>query len=210
MTAPAVDDDLDLNPDEVVIGTADGPGLYLAPAGTRLPPPGVDFAPPWASLGFASDDGVTVGGETTSEAITPWQATSPIRQVITEKTRTVGVSLWQLNYLTWGLYLDVDIEEPGEDGVLDVDVPSSGGGRVYAAALAVRDGDQIVRIGWSRTNLDSIGDMSIAKGAPIPLEVTLSALDNGGTMMQLQQYPASYVPAEAAAPAAETDGQVAA
>lgn len=182
-----------LDPTEVVVGTANGPGLWVAPEGTALPAVGEAFAAPWMSLGYASDDGVTVGGDKTTEAITPWQSTAPIRTIITEVTRTVAFTLWQLNEVTLGIYFDTTVPAPDVDGVLDFKVASSGGGLIHSVAVDTRDGDNCVRFGWTRAQLDSTGDMGITKGAAIPLDITMSALDDGGNQVAVQMFPSSML-----------------
>ena len=181
-----------LDPSELMIGTSDGAGLWIAPEGTRLPDPGEPMSAPWTVLGFISDDGVTIGGDTTTETITPWQSITAIRTLITEKNRTLGFTLWQINELTLGLYFDTEVPEADENDVLDFTVRSSGGGLIHAMAVATRDGARILRFGWPRASLDSTGDMSLTKGASVPLEVTMAALDAGGDMVQIQRFPADY------------------
>jgi hypothetical protein len=190
MTAPA---EPLLDPTEVMVGTANGPGLWIAPEGTEPPAVGEAFAAPWLSLGYTSDDGVTVGGDKTTESLTPWQSTAPIRTIITEVTRTVAFVLWQLNQTTLGLYFDSPVPAPDADGVTEFDVASSGGGLIYAVAVDARDGENCLRLIWRRANLDSTGDMQLTKGAAVPLDVTLSALDNNGSQLTVQQFPASLL-----------------
>jgi hypothetical protein len=178
----------DLDPDEVTIGTASGPGLWLAPAGTA--PPATTggnlgaFTTPWAALGYASDDGVTNGGDTTTEQITPWQSRTPIRTLVTERTRTVQFVLWQLNELTLGLYFDTVVPPP-VSGVISFDVRSDQPQRIHAVAVDVLDGASQFRIVYPRATLDSTGDMAITKASVVPLDVTLSALDDAGVMAKI-------------------------
>jgi hypothetical protein len=201
MTAPAAT----LDASEVVVGTANGPGLYLAPAGTAPPAPGADWAAPWSLLGYASDDGVTVSGDTTNESLTPWQSTTPIRTIITEVTRTVQFVLWQLNATTLGLYFDTDVTAPAADGdPLSFDVPSSPAAKVYAVGVDVKDGETILRLVWPRASLDSTGDMAITKGAAVPLDVTLSALDANGIMVHVDVFPADFTASQGSLTVAAT------
>lgn len=178
--------DLLLDPGEVTVGTANGPGLWIAPEGTREPEGFGEFAEPWRSLGYASDDGVTIGGDTTTEAITPWQSSMPIRTLITERTKTLNFTLWQLNQETLGLYFDTDVPAP-IDGITSFDVRSDSPPRTYAVSVDVRDGLNRFRATYRRATLDSTGDMAITKGAVVPLEITLSALDDGGVMVHIDQ-----------------------
>src|SRR5579862_8621564 len=105
MTTPV----LELDPTEVQVGTANGPGLYIAPAGTPAPADTTSPWPaPWLVAGYISDDGPTVGSSTTTQDIKPWQSRSPIRTVITERTMTVKFIMWQINATTIALYFDTD------------------------------------------------------------------------------------------------------
>ena len=75
--------DVCLDPDEVSVGTPNGPGLYLAPPGTEAPDDTTDdWDDPWQCLGYLSDDGPTVGTSTDSEDLTPWQSVAPIKSII--------------------------------------------------------------------------------------------------------------------------------
>lgn len=178
MTAPARPD---LAPNEVMVGTSNGAGLWIAPEGTSLPEDGADFAAPWRSLGYASDDGPTLSGDTTSEGITPWQSRTPIRTIITERTQTVQFVLWQLNQDTLGLYFGAEVPA-GDSNEYSFDVRSDDPSRIYAIAVDAKDGDSIFRVGYTRATLDSVGDLQLQKGAAVPLDVTLSALDDAGTL----------------------------
>lgn len=170
-----------LDPDETMVGTSNGVGLWIAPEGTMAPADLAAFTTPWQPLGYASDDGVTLGGDSSSESFIPWQGTSPIRTIITEVTRTVGFTLWQLNERTLGLYFDADVPS-ATDGVYGFDILSGGGALVHAIGVDALDGGNQFRIVFPRAQLDAAGDMVIQKGAMIPLEVTLSALDAGGIL----------------------------
>jgi hypothetical protein len=176
-----------LDPDEVQIGTANGPGIYLAPVGTALPADTeTDFATPWAILGYLSDDGPTVGQNTDSNDITPWQSVVPLRTVITSRAITLQFVLWQINAQTVALYFDADPETPDADGSFSMDVRSDSPQHLYAVAIDSRDGDRVLRLGFPRSSLSAAGDMQIQRGAAVPLDVTLSALDNAGVLATVQ------------------------
>ena len=61
-----------LDPDQVQVGTPNGPGVYLAEVGTAPP---TDTTSPWGAgwqiLGYLSDDGPTIGQNTSSDQLTP-------------------------------------------------------------------------------------------------------------------------------------------
>jgi hypothetical protein len=139
------------------------------------------FTTPWKSLGYASDDGVTNGGDTTTETITPWQSRTPIRTIVTEKTRTIQFVMWQLNQDTLGLYFDTVVPAP-VSGLISFEVRSDSAPMLRAVAVDVLDGQNQFRIVYPRCTLESAGDMNITKSAVVPLDVTLSALDQAGVM----------------------------
>lgn len=186
LTAPT------LNPAQLQVGTANGPGLWIAPAGTALP---LDTktapATPWQILGYCSDDGPTVGQSTDSNDITPWQSRVPLRTVVTAKAITMQFVLWQLNEITLALYFDQDVPTVGVGGEVDLVVKSAGSQHLYAAMIDSKDGPNVLRVGFTRCSLSDAGDMQIQAGAAVPLDVTLSALDDGGNFAKVMYGPAT-------------------
>ena len=171
-----------LTPNEVQIGTSNGPGLFVAPPGTPMPATATaPFASPWALLGYISDDGPTVGQAVTKEDIIPWQSRTPIRSVVTEKLITMHFILWQINPQTIAMYFDNPAPDPAADGSFEMDVRSDMPPEILAIAIDSLD-LRPFRIGFSRASLSDAGDMKIAKGAAVPLEVTLTALDDAGVL----------------------------
>jgi len=172
-----------LDANEVQVGTPNGPGVYLAAVGTAPP---TDTTSPWGTgwkiLGYLSDDGPTIGQNTDSEDLTPWQSIAPIRSVITGRQVTLQMVLWQLNELTLGLYFDTDVPTPGAGGEISMDVRTDQAGHQYAVGIDSQDGDRVLRIAFPRANLTDAGDMPIKRGATVPLDVTLSALETSGVL----------------------------
>ena len=189
VTAPALD------PNEALLGINNGPGIYVAPAGAS----GADMpasltAPwtaPWEPLGYLSDDGVTISADVSSDAITPWQSTSPIRQVITGKAYTMAFVLWQTNPLSLGLYFDANTPDEDTDGGFAFDVRSDEGGFIHAVGLDVKDGDRVTRIVFPRAQLSDNDDVSITRGDIMGWGVTLSALDDSGVLAKVMSGPAT-------------------
>lgn len=169
-----------------MVGTARGVGLWIAPPGTPGPS-SIDtaFANPWRPLGYASDDGVTMGGDSSSESFTPWQSTTPIRTIVTEQSRTVNFTMWQLNEDTLGLYFDQTVAPPDSSGNFEIEVRSDAPSRLYAIGVDVADGQRRLRFIYPRASLESTGDLTLQRGAMVPLEVTLSALDDAGVMVHI-------------------------
>jgi hypothetical protein len=180
-----------LDPDEVQVGTANGPGIYLAPAGTA--PPVDTWTPwpaPWKVLGYLSDDGPTVGQSVDQENLTPWQSVVPIRTVITGRGVTLQFILWQLNGDTIALYFDADPGTEDTDGLLKMKLRTDTPQHLYAVGIDAQDANRVLRIAFGRASLSDAGDMQITRGAAVPLDCTLSALDDAGDLATIMLGPA--------------------
>lgn len=183
----AIADPPALNPEEATLGLNNGPGLWIAPAGTPGPADLVsEWAAPWRPLGYVSEDGVTLSPDVSSDTITPWQSTSPIRQVITSKAITLGFQLLQTNLLTLALYFDVAEPEPQPDGTYSFAVRSDEGGYVHALGLDIKDGDQIERFVWPRAQISDNDDVTVSRGEVMSWGVTFGALDDNGVLAYVQ------------------------
>jgi hypothetical protein len=178
-----------LDPSEILLGLNNGPGIYLAPAGTA-PPDDVTtaWATPWEPLGYLSDDGVTLGSSTSSDTLTPWQSTAPIRTVITGKELTLQFVMWQTNAQSMALWFDVTKPaDPTPPAALEFDVRSDQGGQLYSVGLDIQDQGLITRVVFPRAQLSDTGDVTIARGSAIGWDVTLSALDDSGVLAHIMQ-----------------------
>jgi hypothetical protein len=70
---------------------------------------------------------------------------------------------------------------PAADGSLTFDVRSDQPQHLYAVGIDAKD-LRGMRITFPKASLTDAGDMKIQKGAAVPLEVTLSALDTAGVL----------------------------
>ena len=201
MTTPAP---TTLDPDEVQVGTANGPGLYISPVGT--PPPADTAAAwdaPWAVLGYVDESGPTLAQNTTKEDITPWQSRAPIRAVLTERGLTARFIMWQLNATTLALFFDNDVPTAGTDGALAFDVRTDESQHLYAFGLDAMDNERALRIVFPRATLSDSGDMTLTKGTAVPLDVTLAALEDNGVLAHVMLGPATASGATRSAMAAD-------
>lgn len=171
-----------MDPNEVQIGTNNGPGLYLAPVGTAGP---ADTVTPWPAgwdiLGYLSADGPKIGQTTNTNEIIPWQSMVPLRTVITSRAITLNFIMWQINERTLALYFDSPVPT-ATAGAFVLPVSSSGDQQLYAVGVDAADGDECMRILFGRASLSAVSDMPIKRGEAVPLDVTLSALDDSGTL----------------------------
>lgn len=193
MTTPTVPaGSLGLDPTQVQVGTNENAGIYLAPEGTAAPTIDDDFAAPWMSFGYLSSDGPTVGQSSTSTTITPWQSAVPIRTLITDRGVTIHTVCWQINELTLSVLYDIDPTSwDNTTDTLDLQIRSDSPSHTYAVAISTTDQGMVFRLSFTRANLSATGDMTIQRGAVIPLDVTLSALDDNGVLGRLQRGPSA-------------------
>ena len=148
-----------------------------------------EWLAPWEILGYLSEDGPTVGVSTDSTDLTPWQSPVPIRSVITSRTITLQFVMWQLNATTLALYFDADKPTVGSDGSIDMDLRTDSPQHLYAIGIDSADAERVFRMAFGRASLSAAGDMQITRGAAVPLDVTLSALDDGGKLAKVQLGP---------------------
>src|ERR1700749_664800 len=182
---------VDLDPSEILLGLNNGPGLYRAPVGTAPPADLLTpWATPWEPIGYISDDGVTVSSSTTSDTLTPWQSTSPVKTMITGKELTAHFIMWQTNAESLAMYFDMPVT-PADvtPGLIEFDIRSDMGGELYAIGLDIKDAGMVTRIVFGRSQLSDTGDVQFQRGSAIGWEVTLSAMDENGVLAHLMSGP---------------------
>jgi len=174
-----------LAPDNVLIGTSNGPGIWIAPEGTAAPTDTTTApAAEWSTLGYLSEDGVTFGVSTDSESITPWQSRSPVRTIITGRELTVDFTMLEFNAQNVALYFSQDA--PVETaGAFALDVRSDGSSKTHCILVDVKDGDHVVRYFFPRATLSEAGDIEVTQSGAIGLPVTMQALDDSGVLVKI-------------------------
>jgi hypothetical protein len=181
-----------LDPNEILLGINNGPGLYRAPVGTAAPADVTSpWADPWEAIGYISDDGVTVSSSTTSDTLTPWQSVAPVRTLITGKELTAHFIMWQTNPENVAMYFDMPAPTANADGSFSFDVRSDAGGQLYAIGIDIEDQGIVTRIVFDRAQLSDTGDAQFQRGAAVGWDVTLSALDNNGVLGHIISGPAT-------------------
>lgn len=173
MTVPSLD------ADEALLGNANFLGVYMAPVGTAaVTDIEIDTAP-WATLGWVSEDGVSINPERSIDQLRAWQSPTAIKNVLTEYNITVDMELLQHNPTTlshyWGQTEPTEVSGTVE---MDVDVLSDNAPQ-GALIVDTRDGDQIARYVFHKVQVTSVGELSVARGGFQALPVTFTALDPG-------------------------------
>lgn len=184
-----------LTPDNVLIGTSNGPGIWIAPVGTAAPADTTTApAASWSTLGYLSEDGVTFATSTDSESITPWQSKSPVRTIITGRELTAEFTMLEFSAQNAALYFQQEV--PTEtDGEFDMTVRSDSAAKTYALLIDVKDADTVVRYFFPRATLSEAGDMEVTSSGALGLPVTMTAMDDAGVLAHIMKGAATAVAA---------------
>ena len=177
-----------LNPDNVLVGTSNGPGIWIAPVGTAKPAD-VNTAPaaPWNTIGYLSEDGVKVSQSTDSENIMAWQSKAPLRSFITKREVMLEFTMLELSKRNFELYFGQKIVDQTDPTAFSVEVRADAPAYQYAVLLDLIDGDVVSRMYFPRASLNEAGDMEITQAGAIGLPVTLAAQDSNGVLMTLDK-----------------------
>lgn len=161
----------------VVVGTNNGPGLWLAPVGTALPTDHTTaLDPAFVAVGFISDDGVTISTDTSQTDLFAWQSVNPIRSVITERTVSFEFTCVETTPDTLALYFDTAIPAGDPASGFSVTIPNTPAQNQYSAVIDVLDGQQALRFVFEATTLSDSGDIEITRSGLVGYPVTLKVL----------------------------------
>lgn len=176
----------ELQADDVLIGTANGPGIWMAPVGTAAPTDATSaLAAEWSTLGYLSEDGVTLSQSTNSEDIYPWQGRSPVRTMITERNLSMEFSMFEFNEQNLQLYFGMEQATQGTADSWSLNVVSNAPAQIYSFVIDVADLDVKVRYYIPRGSLSDAGDLEITDSGVMALPVTLKTLDSAGELMEI-------------------------
>lgn len=200
--------DTGLDSDELLVGTANGPGIWIADADTAGPSDvGVAWPSEWRPLGYATEDGPTISASTDTEDVTAWQALGSLRTLITGRTVTIQFQLMQWNALNLALYWDVDEPTVTATGGFNFDVRSDQAGKKHALGIDVKDGDNELIYVVPRVQLSDAGDMQFQRSAAAVLDVTFTALESDLILAHvIGSIPASGTRSTGRTPAKATSG----
>lgn len=171
----------------VRVGTASGAGLFLAPLGTTLPTDAegtLDAA--FYTVGYISDEGVTVGSDLSSEDLFAWQAASPIRTLLTDRTYTFEFTMVETEAETLALYFDSTATGDLDSG-LSVPIPDQPEGNHYAAVIEAKDGSTTTRLVFGKVTLSDAGDVELTRSSLQGFPVTLKTLADPGNAVYVKR-----------------------
>lgn len=156
--------------------------LYVAPEGTAGPTTSESSLPAdWTGLGFVSEDGVTEAYDESQENIVAWQSGTTVRNITSESSATLQMTLIQTNSATLGLYhKGSTVVSDGSTGWrMNVLSPTPD---IRSFVFDVIDGTDHIRIWVPRGEVTERGEISYVSGDAVGYDVTITAYptDLGG------------------------------
>lgn len=118
--------------------------VWVGPLGSTLPTTIADPIAPFDSLGWLSEEGVSLAIETNVEKFRGWQGGSVLRTKVTSTDKSFTVQALEEKRLTTGLYFDHGdpvLTGVAPDQIARLDLPESIGTVARAAVVRFKDGD---------------------------------------------------------------------
>ena len=105
----------------------------MAPVGTPAPTDSTTVLPAaWSTLGYLSEDGVTLSQDTTSADIIPWQGRSPVRSMITARELSMEMTMIEFNQQNLSVYFGMPVIAGTPSATWALDVISTAPTQIYS------------------------------------------------------------------------------
>jgi hypothetical protein len=157
--------------DATEVRVATNGALRIAAVGTAAPTDVTTaFGVGWSDLGYATEDGVTLTPSMDTEDINAWQSAAPVRRIVTGSGLEVGFTLIQSNEETLALYFGATVT--GDT----IEIPVSPTPLERALAVEWVDAGATYRLVVPRASLSDRGEVTLARGEAVGLEMTFTAL----------------------------------
>ncbi|HEY7621686.1 MAG TPA: hypothetical protein VH834_18040 [Solirubrobacteraceae bacterium] len=133
--------------------------VWVAPEGTAMPVDLADLAAPWEDVGYVGEDGVSFTFSRDQEEINAWQASDPVRVLITNEPKTIEFELLEFDRESLLLaFRGGDFS--GSAAPFTYEPPDPGTSDVRAMVIDGKDGDLTFRFCFPRVQLQ--GDLTFA------------------------------------------------
>lgn len=150
--------------------------VYVAPTGTAAPTAtdsALNIA--FVDLGYVSADGIEETIDRSTNQIRAWQNGSLVREVTSEATFSVTLTLIETKEETLELYFGAT----NVSGKFEIDPASSGGRKSFV--YDVVDGTNIERTYIPAGEVTAVGSRMLASGEAIGYNVTITAYADAGS-----------------------------
>jgi len=151
--------------------------VWVAPEGTSIPSDLAVPPSPWIDMGYTSDDGVTVTISRDQEDINAWQATDPVRVLVTAEPKTVEFELLEFDRESIVLAFRGGAWTGSDPGPYVYTPPAAGASDVRAMLIDAFDGSQQFRLVYPRVQLQGDVEFSLVRtdAVRLPLEFAVLA-----------------------------------
>lgn len=174
--------------DPTQVRVAPSGAIYVAPKGTAAPADATAaLAAPWTHLGFATDDGVTLGRSMDTETVNGWQSSAPLRYIVTGTSVTVQFALLQFNKDTIPTYFGLPTSAIVDTaGVYKMIIPADAPIDERAWIVESVDGTVHTRYVMLRGMITETDDLPLKRTEASVLAMTVSAMAApDGSLIQL-------------------------
>lgn len=150
--------------------------IYVAPSGTAGP---ANMAAAWTGftdVGYATEEGATIGRSLTTEQIKAWQSIAPIRYLITEVAFTISFGLLQWNETTLPFWLGGGAVVAQGGGSFKYSISSSPTIDERVLGIEWVDGAKTYRAIIGRGMVTESGETNVNRSNPSALPITFAAM----------------------------------
>lgn len=167
------------DPEQIVVAV--NGEIYVAPEGTTLPThEGSALNSAFTELGYATEDGVSLGRSQSITDIRVWQSRYPARRIVDDEVLTAGFSMSQWNKDTTELAFGGEVEDLGGGHYKLTPLPIDDAIRVVALVIDWHDGDKDYRLVVPRATVSETQDIPLIRTGEAALGVVLSVLAEEG------------------------------
>lgn len=150
--------------------------VYVGPTSTSAPTSSDSaLAVGFVDLGYVSSDGISETTDKSTQQIRAWQNGSLVREVTSEATFSVTLTLIETKEEVLELYFGSSIT----DGELNGDPSQSGGRKSFV--YDVIDGSSVERTYIPAGEVTAVGERVLASGEAIGYNVTITAYADSGS-----------------------------
>jgi hypothetical protein len=151
--------------------------VWVAPEGTAIPVDLTEPPSPWLDAGYTSDDGVTITLSRDQEEINAWQATDPVRVLVTAEPKTVAFELLEFDRESIALAFRGGAWTGVDPGPYVYTPPAAGASDVRAMIIDGFDGAYQFRFVYPRVQLQGDVETNLVRtdAVRLPLEFAVLA-----------------------------------
>ena len=176
--------------------------IYYAPHGSDTPTGLDSYETPYVNLGWLSDEGLSEQIARESQAFTPWQSNSPVRESATSEEFTFSATLWTIgglaNAMRYGVAAeDMTYEEAGKyvEFTQGADLPKD---FRFCLSFDVLDGDKHRRFFLPAASVTEPSDVTYQNGDLIGYPMTWRAnFDADAGFSILRRFKEGWKPGQA-------------